>query len=139
MTHLVALVVSLALLAGFLAATNYERRRGARYFEVHRARLDAHIARLAFIATHVDYPAFLRDTSRELAERSVHALASASLIFVRFVERLLTRAVKYLRGRRQTPPPKGENASAFVNTLADFKSGLRNHTPASVKAEHPLG
>ncbi len=131
MVYGIILLLSIALSAGFFALAAHEARRGRRYFETYRARLDREADRIAFIAAHVDFPAFLRDVSREAVERAAHELASLSLIAVRFVERVLTRAVKQLRVRRQLPPSLPENRSSFVETLADFKTSLRSARPAA--------
>ncbi|MDE1966444.1 MAG: hypothetical protein KGI41_04365, partial [Patescibacteria group bacterium] len=115
MAYVVAILVALALLIGFIVLTVYERARGARFFEAYRASLDAQAERLAFIAEHVDFPAFLRDSSRELAAYAMHEIVNGTLITVRALERLLTRAVRYLRVRRPAPPPaRPENRSSFV-------------------------
>src|SRR3989338_9918767 len=107
MGYVVAILISLALLAGFLLLTRFETRRGTRFFSVYRAALDARTERAMFIFTHVDFESFVKEQSRLLFARVAHDIAHLSLLVVRAVERLLTRLVKHLRIRHGVTPVKG--------------------------------
>lgn len=104
MAYLIAIALAVLLFAGFLLLTRFERARGLRFFESLRNRVDEKTDKAVFVATHVDWSAFLSHFFRTLVARIAHDLAHASLIVVRVLERLLTRIVKYLRSARpQTP------------------------------------
>jgi hypothetical protein len=127
MAHLLFVVLSLALLAGFLALTEYEARRGSRVFSAHRERLDARIQHLEFVIAHADIPALLREELEHLAARVGHDIAHLSLQAVRVAERLLTRLVRHLRSRHsESEVPRGQ-AREFVRTLSDFKDNLKQN------------
>lgn len=134
MLYALLLALAIFLSAGFLVLTAYEKKRGgARFLESYRGRLDREVGRLVFIAEHVDFAAFFRDMVRMGSERVAHDLATWTLVAVRSVERLLTRVVKHLRGRRslmQAVTPTTAPSSSFVGTLSDFKTTLRNSRPA---------
>ena len=125
MAHLAAILVATVLLAGFVALTRYETRRGERFFAEKRAELDAAIERAEFIMAYVDLPAFARDEVRRATARAGHAIAHLSLQAVRAAERLLTRAVRHLRARTENVAAPRENAREFVRTLSDFKENLK--------------
>ncbi len=127
--YLIFIFVSLALLGGFLVLTDYETRRGIRFFAQERARLDRNVERIEFVLAHVDLGVFLRDEVRRLAGRLGHDIAHISLQSVRATERLLTRLVMHLRSRHDINTTPRESTRAFVKTLSDFKSRL--------KATHP--
>ncbi|MDP2665825.1 MAG: hypothetical protein Q8P23_04335 [bacterium] len=129
MEYLIFILITLALLGGFFALTNYEARRGVRVFATHRARLDRNIERIEFILGHVDLGAFLRDEIHHFARRIGHDSVHLSLIVVRATERLLTRLIRYFHTRQATDTTPHENVREFVKTLSDFKGGL--------KATHP--
>jgi len=128
MAYLIFLAVSILLFAGFLALTAYESRRGSRVLERARAAFDARLERVSFITTHVDLPAYLRDLVRVLAARIAHDLIHASLVVVRFLERLLTRAVRTLRAERVTlaEAERARQTSEFVSQMRDLKDELRS-------------
>lgn len=128
MAYLVFLVVSLILFSGFLALTAYESRRGTRVAARSRAALDARVERVSFIATHVDFPAYLRDLVRVIAARIAHDVIHAGLVIVRFLERLLTRAVRALRAEQATlvEAERARQTSDFVSQMRDFKDELRS-------------
>lgn len=131
MTYLISIVSTLGLLAGFLALTNYEARRGTRLFAPIRFRLDRRVERLEFVLAHVDLGAFLRDEILRIASRVGHDSAQISLRAVRAVERFLTRTVRYLRMRHTVAiQPRGSKRE-FVKTLSDFKSNLETTRPDS--------
>jgi hypothetical protein len=124
-TYLVALLVSFVLLAGFVLLTQYETRRGARYFAPRRDAFDTQVERIEFIVEHVDLGAFLRDELRNASNRAGHAIANFSLQAVRAAERLLTRVVRYLRVRHEVTAAPRESTREFVKTLSDFKENLK--------------
>ncbi len=129
MAYAVFVGVSIVLFIGFLALTRYEARRGTRFFAGSRAFLDTEAARVSFAFSHVDVPAFIRESLRTLVARIVHDIAHGSLIAVRFLERLLTRVVRALRTRHGAvlmEEQKKQGPTAFVATMADFKQGLKN-------------
>ena len=101
MPYIIAILVSLILLVGFLTLTGFEASSGNRIFVGVRKRLDRRVGQVGFILSHVDLGAFLRDAMRDGIERVLHDLAHASLVVVRLIERLLTRFVRQLRGREQ--------------------------------------
>ena len=125
MTNLVLIFVTTALLAGFLVLTRYEERRGSRLCEKQRARLDRQAARAAFVLSHVDLAAFVRDEVRRAAGRIGHDSVHLSLQAVRAVERLLTRIVRDLRARHTIDVTPRESSRPFVKTLSDFKDRLK--------------
>jgi hypothetical protein len=145
MAYLVFFLVLVLLFFGFLALTASERKRGSRLFAAAaRADFDARVARAEFVATHVDFAAFVRDTLKSGAERAAHDTAHAILQAVRWSERQLTRAVRTLRARRaemaasgaqngaaQAPPADAApaQASEFARGMADFKQDLRAQRP----------
>lgn len=128
MVFVAVIALSLALFAGFLLLTRYEARRGARFFAASRDALDAKIERAAFIATHVNFESFLRDTLRALAAYAAHDLAHFTLLLVRFAERLLTRAVRHLRVNHQIVAPAAPRP--FVQAMSDFKRELASTRPS---------
>lgn len=129
MAYLVAISVAIALLVGFVVATQYEARGGIRYAASCRDALDVFSGRIVFITEHVDLAAFARDEIRNAAQRFGHTVAHVSLQAVRSVERLLTRLVRHLRTRRENAPAPHENAREFVKTLSDFKDTLNATHP----------
>lgn len=126
---LVFVLATLGLLAGFLALTRYEARRGVRVFESARGRLDKHVVRIEFVLEHVDFEAFFLEESHRIATRVGHDVAHLSLLVVRAVERLLTRVVRYFRSRHITESAPRESTRGYLKTLSDFKDRL--------KATHP--
>ncbi len=134
MAYLVAILASLALLVAFLGLTAYEAARGVRFLAGFRAQLDTHVERAEFIVAHVDLAAFLREEVRRLSALVAHAVAHATLRAVRFAERLLTRAVRYLRMHGHVDgTPSREASREFVKTLADFKEQLEASHPEEVR------
>ena len=130
MIELVFFLVSLALIAGFVALTAFEERRGARVvLAAERTRLDERMARASFIAAHVDWTAVVRNSIGRAAHQIVHGGAHLSLRAVRAVERFLTRLVRHLRLRHAAEPAPGAEAREFVKTLSDFKIELQEARP----------
>jgi len=132
MTYLIFIAIACALLGGFFALTDYEARRGTRYFAPQRARLDENVERIEFIWQHVDLGAFIRDEIRRLAGRLSHDIAHLSLQSVRAIERLLTRLVRYLRSKHAVDVGPRENVREFVKTLSDFKDQLKSTHPEAL-------
>ncbi len=99
MVLLILVSLSLTLFGGFLLVTAFESGRGRVAGET-RKKLDKYAARAWFIISHVDWSAFVKHLIRVSAERVAHDIAHTSLLIIRFLERLLTRAVRALRERR---------------------------------------
>jgi len=129
MTYLILILATLVLLAGFLALTRYEAKRGARFFVPLRTRLDQGIEHIEFILAHVDVGAFLRDEIRGFARRFAHDSVHFSLQVVRAIERFLTGLVRHSRMRQAVDIPPRESARTFVKTLSDFKVHLKTVRP----------
>lgn len=129
MPYLILIFFTIALLAGFLALTHYEARRGFRFYASGRERFDSAVGRAQFIIENVNLAAFIRDELRHLASRMGHDVAHFSLVTVRAAERGLTRLVRHLRSQPEIDVSTRETAREFVKTLSDFKSNL--------KATHP--
>lgn len=134
MTYLALVLGALALLSCFVGCVFYERQQAHRFFEPVRARFDAFIARMEFIAAHVDLGAFLKEEIRHAVTNLGHATVHLSLQIVRSVERFLTRLVRHLRTRREEEVPR-ETAREFVKTLSDFKDGLKTSHPDTTLPE----
>ena len=129
MTYLIVVSVSIALLVGFIVLTQYEARHAMRFFLRARADLDAFVTRAEFIIENVDLLAFARDEIRHATNRIGHFFAHITLQVVRWIERQLTRLVRYLRTRNEDTVAPRENAREFVKTLTDFKDGLNATHP----------
>lgn len=125
MAYLVFTLIACALLVWFLVLTQYENRRGRRFFSERRDRFDASVRRIEFILEHVDFAAFARDEIRRAMNQIGHASAHLSLQSVRAVERLLTRLVRHFRSKHDVAVAPRENAREFVKTLSDFKENLK--------------
>ena len=121
--------LTIALFASFLVLTLYEARGGFRLFAQWRARLDARISRIAFILTNVDFESFLREQVQILALQVAHDVAHYALLFIRAIERLLTRVVKYFRVTHDIPPVRSESTRPFVKAMSDFKQQLQGAHP----------
>lgn len=97
MLHLVLIGTVCLLLGGFLLLTQFEQRTARRILGSVRGDLDRRLTQVAFIARHVDWPAFITHTAKAVSVRIAHDVAHGTLIAVRFMERNLTRFVKYMR------------------------------------------
>lgn len=104
MLYLILIAIALVLFGAFLLLTALERSRGFRILGTIRKRLDARVSRIAFVLSHVDWSAFIKHLVTSVLERIAHDSAHTVLLVVRFIERLLTRAVRYLRERRGAAP-----------------------------------
>ncbi len=129
MTNLVFLLISFTLLGGFVVLTQYETSRGMRVFAPYREKLDARVRHVEFIFKHVDLAGFLRAEVQHFATRAGHDVVHLSLQLVRVLERLLTRAVRYLRAKHMIDEVPRESAREFVKTLSAFKDNLKGKHP----------
>jgi len=127
MTYLILIIVSIALFAGFLLLTRFEKKRGLRVAGMLRNKLDARTSRAVFIVSHVDWSAFVKHIVVTSAERIAHDIAHATLLIVRTLERLLTRAVKYLREKRGAPAitETDEPLRPLARAASHLRSALR--------------
>lgn len=123
MPYIIAIIVSLALFGGFLLFTLLEARTGRFILPATRSRLDAKVARMAFVARHIDWGAFLSHVVKEGAALIAHDVAHASLQLVRFMERVLARTVRALRERRAETRPKPVRGERM--TLRTFVRSFR--------------
>ena len=129
MMNLLFILTTFVLLFGFFVLSSYEERRGARFFGGLRTRFDKDVRRVEFILAHVDLGAFALEEMQRILARLGHDIAHFSLRAVRFIERLLTRAVRHFRTERAVDAMPRESARGYVKTLSDFKGRL--------KATHP--
>jgi len=129
MAYLIFISVTVALLVGFLALSNYEVRRERRVLARQRIRLDGYVEHAAFILSHVDFGSFAREEMGLIARRIAHNIVHFSLQAVRAVERFLTYIVRYLRSKHSIDIQTHENAREFVKTLSDFKGHLEATRP----------
>jgi hypothetical protein len=111
MTYLIIGGIIFLLLIGFLITTLIENRKGVRYGTPSRSFLDAHVSKGLFIIKHVDWGSFFKHTIKASLEGFAHEVAHTSLMFVRVVERFLTRMVRKLRIRRQEHFPFSDTSS----------------------------
>lgn len=118
LSYIIAILIPLALLVGFLAIVAMEERTGRRMFAGRRYMLDMRVARVAFIIRHVDWGAFSADLTRSSIERALHDTAHATLMAVRALERFLTQVVRSLRARQDAPAlPSREPISRMERTV----------------------
>lgn len=129
MMQLIFILVALALLIGFFVLTDYETRRGMRFYSAYRARLDQNVERIEFILENVSISAFLRDEIRHFLSRAWYDTIHFSLLAVRAAERFLTRLVRRLRAQPEIDVAPRETAREFVKTLSDFKNNLNATHP----------
>lgn len=121
--------MAIGLLIGFVALSDYEVRRGARFFASFRTRLDQRVEQVEFIITHVDFGSFVRSEILRIGSIIGHDIVHISLQVVRITERLLTRLVRYFRTKHAIDPSPRESTREFVKTLSDFKGGLKSTHP----------
>ncbi len=128
MAYLVFLLIALVLFVGFVVLTRQETRRGSRYFAAERMQFDADTERFITVFAHADFPTFVKSIVRALIARIAHDAAHGSLIVVRFLERLLTRAVRTLRIHHASVSVSttASPSSDFVTAMKDLKQELRN-------------
>jgi hypothetical protein len=129
MLPLVFIVVSFALLAGFVALAGYEAKKGVRFYADRRARLDSQVERIEFILAHIDLGAFIHNEVRGFVSRLGHDIVHVSLLSVRAVERLLTRVVRHQHAQKEADAAPVESTREYVKTLSDFKEHLEATRP----------
>jgi hypothetical protein len=126
MIYLFLIVLSIALFGGFLGLTVVEARSGTRVLSAPRAMLDRRLTRWVFIIHHVEWAEFFSHLIQSVAARVAHDVAHVSLIVVRFLERQLTRVVRYLRDSRPNLlAPKPSRSSIFTQTSNYLQEKLR--------------
>jgi hypothetical protein len=136
MLFIILIAVSLILLGGFLLLVSFERGRGLRIMGDWRNSLDRKVGRAAFVASHVDWGAFVKHLASTFTERVLHDVAHLVLRLVRIMERLLTRIVKSLRERRGIPALEDEaegKANPFQASVLKVRTALRNARRAARK------
>lgn len=121
--------MAIGLLIGFVAVSDYEARRGLRFFAPFRVRLDQRVEQIEFIVTHVDFGSFVRSEMVRIGSIIGHDVVHFSLQAVRITERLLTRLVRYFRTKHTIDAVPRESQREFVKTLADFKGNLKSTHP----------
>ncbi len=112
----------------FMALTLMEVRTGTRFLAVPRAHLDQWVSRASFIMEHVNWSEFLAHLVQSLAARIAHDIVHWTLIVVRFAERQLTRAMRYLRNSRPNvlaPQPSRPPILTQVQTYVRKMIGRR--------------
>lgn len=124
MIPLIFIIISLALLAGFMVLTKYEAKSGVRYQAEYRTRIDRHVERIEFILAHVDLGEFLHNEVRHLISQTGHSIVHVSLIVVRAVERLLTRAIRHQHANEEVTAEPVASTREYVKTLSEFKEQL---------------
>lgn len=134
MLYLILIGIALILFGGFLVLVSFERSRGLRVAGMFRNALDARVARISFIATHVDWGAFIKHLLGTVFERVLHDAAHLVLQAVRTVERVLTREVKSLRERRGIMPSEStKEEHPFQARVQKIQAALRSARRASRK------
>ncbi len=112
--------ISCLLLGGFIIVTYVERKRG-RLFGSFRKRFDGYVARMSFLVRHIDWSSFVKHQLQTTVEKVLHDTAHAVLMFIRLLERWLTRAVRKLREKRSKPeerePRQGVSVRAILQKL----------------------
>jgi hypothetical protein len=127
MSYLIAILVSLLLLVGFVLWSWLETSRGFRLLSAPRQRFDRQVSRTAFVLTHIDWHAFTRHVARTTLERAAHDVVHTVLMVVRASERTLTRLIRSLRERVAKHEPNGEpvEGSQLIATLIRFRKSFR--------------
>jgi len=131
MTYFIVVIVSFALLLGFLTLSWLETKSGFRIFGGMRRRFDRKVGRAAFIATHIDWESFVAHVVRSNAERLAHDVVHTVLLLVRATERTLTKLIRNLRERVANHEPQGEpvEGSQLIATIVRFRKNLRKDRP----------
>lgn len=131
MAYLSFIVLTAALVVGWVVLVGYESRRGIRFAAMQRASLDARIERIEFILAHVDFVAFVREESRQFISRTGHDVVELSLRAVRTIERFLTRSIRLIRERNSRDMQPNGNARTFIKQLSEFKEQLQSQSTDS--------
>jgi hypothetical protein len=134
MSLLILVRSSLTLFGAFLLLTVFEAKYG-RVGGSLRGRWDRHVTRATFIAQHIDWGGFIKHVVQSFIERVAHDVAHTTLQATRFIERLLTRAVRSLRERRIgiVVPVASRQRISLRETLRGFRKSL-NERPKKGKA-----
>jgi hypothetical protein len=125
MFYLLLISISIFLFLAFMALTLTEARTGTRLLAAPRAKLDQQVERAMFVVNHVNWADFISHVVQSFFARLAHDIAQTTLIAVRFLERELTRIVRYMRDRRPNvlaPTPSRE--SPITQTTAYLKKTL---------------
>jgi len=137
MIYFLLIAASIALFAGFLGLTVVEARTGTRVLGGVRTRLDRTVGQASFIVKHVNWSDFLAHLVQSIGARIAHDIAHWSLIAVRFVERQLTRVVRYLRDSRPNLlAPKPSRTPAVTQVTNYFSALVRRPSKPRVEEEY---
>jgi hypothetical protein len=126
--YLLLISITIFMFLAFMALTLMEVRTGTRFLAVPRAHLDQWVSRASFIMEHVNWSEFLAHLVQSLAARIAHDIVHWTLIVVRFAERQLTRAMRYLRNSRPNvlaPQPSRPPILTQVQTYVRKMIGRR--------------
>jgi len=123
MASLIAILISVALFAGFVALTLIEKKRGVRVLSGARSQLDAEAARASFILSNTDFAGALLRLARMLIAHIAHDVTAMTLRAIRMLERGLATLHVRLRRARRTD---AGNGSHFVKSISYYKRSLRN-------------
>ena len=135
MGSLIFVLITIALLAAFLALTQWEQARGRRLLSSTREQLDLEVERAVFVARHVDWGAYASEQMRAFSLWLGHEVAHLSLRFVRFIERILAKTVRQLRHQAaSSESAAAEPTRPFIEALSDFKEELKDSRPDNIDA-----
>ncbi len=134
MSYLTAIFTTGSLLVVFAGVLLVERKRGVRFFPATRARFDARTARMFYVVEHVDWGAFSSHIFKLSVEKIAHDIVHGTLIFIRFVEKSLTRAIRVLR-ERLAHRGGGARVEGFQlkETLKQFRKSLHKEENKDTK------
>ncbi|MCI0597721.1 hypothetical protein L0Y34_01465 [Candidatus Parcubacteria bacterium] len=96
----IALLVVAVLLVWFLYLTAWEKKREVRVCSRARSALDRKVSYVVHKVQSGEAGTAFKREARALAEYLGHEITHVALAGVRVIERLLTRAMRYFRGRR---------------------------------------
>ncbi len=133
MILIILIAIASMLFGGFLLLTAFEQGRGMRIAGSVRNSLDAKVARVSFVIAHVDWMAFAKHLVVSATSNMAHDAAHAVLMLVRYLERLLTRAVKSLRERRHHADAADDTSSVLERALVRVRLALRHARAAGRK------
>lgn len=129
MAYLISILTAIGFLVGFFALSDYETRRGMRFFMPLRVRLDQDVEHITFILTHADFETFVINEVRHMTSRIGHTLVHFSLQTVRAAERLLTHLIQHLRRKHSVDTVPRESIREYVKTLSNLKDHLKTTRP----------
>ena len=127
MSYLITIAALASLLIGFLVMVRIERAMGKRLLAATRGKLDKKVERSWFIAEHIDWGGFVGHIFKLSIERVAHDIIHVVLLFVRTLERFLTRAIRGLReslARRSSSAVPTEGFQ-LRSTLRQFRKTFR--------------